>query len=420
MSIIYLYIAAIILCVMGSAFFSASEMSLSSANRIRLEHSADEGSAPAKTALFILDHFDDALSAILVGNNLVNIAASSLGTIVVILTAGGRYTWVSTLVITLAVIIFGETIPKILSKKNATRYSLAFSRPVRFLMTILKPVTIPVVWAVGKITSPMKGDEEPDSEAAALELHSIIEMAENEDVLDEDASDLVSAAIDFQDISAAEVMTARVDILAVNADDDWEEILDVIEHSPYSRLPVYEDTIDNCIGVLPVNRVLKLLIDHDTVDIRTVLLEPCYVYRTIKLPEVLKVFRASRQHLAIVTDEYGGTLGVVSMEDVLEQLVGDIWDETDIVEADVTESAPGAYELDGDMPVSEFLDLMKWKESSFHFDSHTVGGWCIEKLGAFPEEGSTFTYDDIRVTVLDADERRVRRILVEKSPENVM
>ena len=411
---IWYYIAAIVLCVLGSAFFSASEMSLSSANRVRLDHSAEEGSRKAKTVLYILSHFDDALSAILVGNNLVNIAASSLGTIAVIISLGDSYTWVSTLVITVAVIIFGETIPKIVSKKNATAYSLRFARPVRILMTLLRPVTLPVVWAVNKITAPMKGDTKEDNEAAAMELHSIIDIAESEDVLDEDASDLVSAAIDFQDISASEVMTARVDLLAIDAEDDWQEILDVIEHSPYSRIPVYEDSRDNCIGILPVNRVLKAMIDDDHPDIRSLLLEPCYVYRTMKLPAVLKIFRESRQHLAIVTDEYGGTLGVVSMEDVLEQLVGDLTDETDAVSQDLSENESGTFELDGDMQVSEFIELMHWKESSFSFDSHTVGGWCIEMLGSFPKEGDTFTWQDAVVTVIDADERRVRKVLVEK------
>ena len=235
---IFLYIAAVVLCIAFSAFFSASEMSFSSANRIRLEHAEEEGSNAAKTAVYILDHFDNALSTILVGNNLVNIAASSLGTIVVLLTLGDSRAWVSTLIITAAVIVFGETIPKIVAKKNATRCTISFAPVVRTLMTLLRPVTLLVVGAVDLLTSRLRGETETDSDAAVEELHTIIDMAESEDILDEDASELVSAAIDFQDVSAAEVMTARVDILAIDVDDDWEEILQIIEHSPFSRIPV--------------------------------------------------------------------------------------------------------------------------------------------------------------------------------------
>ena len=409
-----LCIIGICICVALSAFFSASEMSLSSVSSVRLEHLADEGKKGAKIALYIQQHFDRALSTILVGNNLVNIAASSLGTVAVILITGGAYAWVATAVITAAVIIFGETIPKIISKKNAGRLAVAVAGYIRGLMTIFAPVTIPVVGAVRLITSHLKGEDEGDDEAATEELHTIIDMAESEDVLDEDASELVSAAIDFKDTSASEVMTARVDVLAIDADDEWEEILRTVERSPYSRIPVYEDSIDNIIGVLSMNRFLKALIDNEKVDVRALLLEPCFVYRTMKLPAVLSALRDSKQHLAVVTDEYGGTLGVVSMEDVLEQLVGDIWDETDIVEEDVTESAPGSYELDGDMPISDFADLMEWPEDELDFESHTVGGWCIEMLGSFPAEGSVFNFRDAEITVLDVDERRVRRVLVEK------
>jgi CBS domain containing-hemolysin-like protein len=245
----------------------------------------------------------------------------------------------------------------------------------------------------------------------------MIDMAENEDVLDEDASELVSAAIDFGDISASEVMTARVDIEAIDIDDPWEEILEMIETSSYSRIPVYEDSIDHIIGVLSLNRCLKAMIDKEKVEIRSLLLPTCYVYKTMKLPAVLSSLRNAQQHLAVVTDEYGGTLGLVSMEDVLEQLVGDIWDETDTVERDVVRQGDGIYELDGDMPVSEFLELMGWHEDDFDFDSETVGGWCIEINNGFPNVNSVFNYEDIEVRILEVSERRVRRILVKRIPK---
>ena len=254
-----------------------------------------------------------------------------------------------------------------------------------------------------------------DSDVVLAELHTMIDMAENEDILDEDASELVSAAIDFSETSASEVMTARVDITAIDIDDPWEEILNLIETSPFSRIPVYEDSIDHVIGILSLNRVLKAMIDRDKVEIRKLLMPTCYVYKTMKLPAVLSSLRNSQQHLAVVTDEYGGTLGVVSMEDVLEQLVGEIWDETDTVEREVVEQGDGTYELDGDMPVSDFLELMHWDEDKFPFDSETVGGWCIEINNGFPNVNSTFSYENVDFRILEISERRVRKIYVDRS-----
>ena len=417
MTELYLYIAGIIVCVLLSAFFSASEMSYSSCSRLRLEHQRDKGDKKASIAVRIREKFDDALSAILVGNNLVNIAASSLGSLAVMAVLSDRYAWLSTLILTVVVVIFGETIPKITAKKNATRYALRFARPVRFLMIVLKPVTFVVVGLVSLITRLLPDVVEEDSEAALQELHTMIDIAENEDVLDEDASELVSAAIDFADISASEVMTARVDIVGIDIDDPWEEILHTIDKSPFSRIPVFEGSVDHVIGILSLNRFLKAMIDRDKVEIRKLLLPTCFVYKTMKLPAVLSSLRNAQQHLAVVTDEYGGTLGVVSMEDVLEELVGDIWDETDTIERDIVEKGEGLYELDGDTPIYEFLELMNMQESEFDFDSETVGGWCIEINNGFPAVNSVFIYENLEVRILAVTERRVRRVLVRHHSE---
>ena len=341
MGSLYIYIAGIIVCVMCSAFFSASEMSFSACNKVRLEHESDNGDKKAGIAFKIAEKFDDAISTILVGNNLVNIAASSLGSIAVMMVLSEQYAWVSTAIITVLVIIFGETIPKISAKKNATRFAAKFAYPIRALMIILKPVTFIVVTLVNLITNMLSDVEEEDSDAALEELHTMIDIAEDEDVIDEDASELVSAAIDFADIMASEVMTARVDIIAIDIDDPWEEILRTIDASPYSRIPVYEDSVDHVIGILSLNRFLKAMIDQEKVEIRSLLLPTCYVYKTMRLPAVLSSLRNAQQHIAVVTDEYGGTLGVVSMEDVLEELVGDLWDETDTVEKEIVKKGDG-------------------------------------------------------------------------------
>ena len=413
---VYLVIAGIALCICLSNFFSASEMAYSSCNELRLENAAEEGSRRAKIALTIIRHFDDALSAILIGNNLVNIAASSLASVLVImLTGSDKMTWAATLVLTLLIIIFGETIPKITAKQNANRISERHAWPVRILMILLKPLILLVVGLVHLLTFWMKPEESGEDEAVE-ELQSLIETAEDEEVLDEDRSELVQAAIDFSEISAFEAMTARVDVEAIDIDDDWDEILSQVEQSSFSRLPVYEDSIDHVIGVLYLNHFLKAVADGQR-EIRPLLMEPCYVYKTMKLPDVMAQFRRAKQHLAIVCDEYGGTLGVLTMEDVIEQIVGDIWDETDTVEDEIVRRSDDELELDGDMPVTEFLELMNLPENDFEADSDTLGGWTIESFGGrFPEPGESFRYGDIEITVLSMDGRRVDRVLVRRRP----
>ncbi len=419
---IVLIIAGIALCIGGSFFFSSSEMAYSSCNVGRLESEKEKGSGRARLALRIIERFDDALGAILIGNNLVNIACSSLGSVLVILLLGSdRYAWVSTVVLTVLVIIFGETMPKIIAKKNANSMALQNSRVIYVLMIVLKPLIWIVVSIIGLITMGMKTEKESDAEEAVEELQSIIETAEEESVLDEDQTELVQAAIDFSDISAQDAMTARVDMLAIDIDDDWEHILESIENSPYSRLPVYEDSIDNIIGILYLNHFLKAVTDDRHADIRGMLMPACYVYKTMKLPDVLNQLRNAKQHMVIVSDEFGGTLGVVSMEDVLEQIVGDIWDETDTVEQEVTERADGSYELDGAMTLDDFLELLEISEHSFEADSETVGGWTLESFGGFyPNVGDSFLYEDLTVTVLNMDGRRVEKVLVERGGREIM
>ena len=412
-------ILGILVCLCLSAFCSSAEMSYSSCNVVRLENLRDDGSARAAAAVKITEKFDDALSAILIGNNLANIAASSLASVLVILLLGSdQYAWAATVILTLLVIIFGETIPKITAKKAANTLALRYAYAVRGMTVVLKPL----VWLVVSLTHLLTGgkapEEEIDGEEAVEELQSIIETAEDEEVLDEDQSELLQAAIDFSEISAMEVMTARVDVYAIDIEDDWDEIVAAVESSPFSRLPVYEGSVDNIIGVLYLNHFLKALTEKgERTEIRKLLMQPCYVYKTMKLPAVLSLLRKAKQHLAVVTDEYGGTLGVVSMEDVLEQIVGDIWDDTDVIEQEIVERAEGEYELDGDMNIYDFLELVGISEENFEAESATLGGWTVEQFGGFPQVGDSFRYENFTVTVLAMDARRVEKLLVKVDPE---
>ncbi len=417
---IYLIVIAILLMIWLSAFFSGSEMALSSCNLLRMQNLRDEGSRRAAVAVRILENFDYALSAILIGNNLVNIGASALVSVLVILLSGSdKLTWIGTAILTVVIIIFGETIPKICAKKSANRLTLRIAYPIRALTVLLTPVIWVVVGLNWLLTFWMKEDKDENGEEAVEELHSIIETAEDEKVLDEDQSELVRSAIDFSEISAMDVMTARVDVVAIDIEDSWEEILAQIEKANFSRMPVYEGSIDNIIGVLYLNRFLKAVAEEGKADIRSLLMPPCYVYKTMKLPAVLNQLRRAKQHLAIVTDEYGGTLGVLSMEDVLEQIVGDIWDDNDEVEPEVVERKEGEYELDGAMMLFEMEELLGLPEESIEAESNTVGGWTIECFGGFPQVGDSFEKDGLKVTVLEmSDGRRVDKVLVKRVSED--
>ncbi len=419
-------IIAIVICVVLSAFFSCSEMVFSSANKLRLENAAENGSSSARLALKIMEKFDNTLSTILVGNNLVNIATSSLGTVLLVnLIFGGdaeaadNWTWVSTAILTITVIIFGETMPKIIAKKNANRLAQILCYPIRLLTIVLFPVTLVVVGIVNLIMLILpRPNTCRDEDEAQQELQSIIETAEEEDVLDEERSELLQAALEFEDVSVMSVMTARVDISAIDIEDSWEEILAIADASSFSRLPVYEGSIDNVIGILYLNRLYRHLATEETVDIRSILNPTIYLYKTQKLPVAMSELQAAKQHVAVVVDEYGGTLGIVTIEDILEQLVGDIWDENDIVEEEeVVEHASGIYELDGDMQMDDFLELMDWRKDEVNAESVTVGGWTIERYGTFPVAGQGFTFRNAEVKVLEMDGLRVGRVMVEIKEE---
>ena len=414
------YFIGIALCICLSAFFSAAEMSYSGASRLRLDNAAEAGSRRAALAGRICDRFDDALSAILVGNNLVNIAASSLATVTAILLTGGeRYTAAATAIVLVLIILFGETMPKIVARKNANRLATVFAPAVWALTIVLTPVRFVVVGLVHLITRPMKGEAEATEEETVEELQSLIETVEDEGVIDEDRSELLQAALDFSEISASEAMTARVDMVALDIDDDWSELLAQIEDSPYSRIPVYEESIDNIIGILYLNRFFKARIDCPRPDIRELLMPPCHVYKAMKLPDVLSRMRRTKMHLAVVTDDYGGTMGVITMEDVLEQIVGDIWDETDEVVSEIARREDGEYEIDGDLPIGDFLEYFDREDMAEDIESATVGGWMLELFRGFPAAGEVIRFENMRFTVLEADGLRVEKVLLrlETPPE---
>ncbi len=409
----YIYITVLIIL---SAFFSASETAYASANRLRLKKAAENGGLRARTAHYIADNFQNALSTILVGNNLVNIASSSLATVIALSLVGEQGTVYATALMTVIILIFGEIVPKNIAREHSESLTRAFALPLRFLMIITKPIVAVLQWMIRGIADLWGGSGSNEAGVTEDELSTIIEMVEDEGVIDSDRSELLQSAIDFSDITAQEIITPRVDMLAIDIDESFDEIAHIANTSPYSRIPVYKDSIDNIIGILYLNLFFKKAIDGREFDIHEMLIETCYVPKTLKLPYVLAELKKRKQHLAIVTDEYGGTLGMLTIEDVLEQLVGEIWDETDEITSEFRDKGDGTYEISGDLSIYEFLEYLDLNESCFTGEYTTVGGWVIDMLNGFPNVGDSFEFMGFKITVTEMDDLRVVTVKAEKLP----
>ena len=418
------YVIALLALVVLSAFFSGSEIAYSSVNDMRLKRIYQEtGSNKARRALYISDHYDRALSSILIGNNLVNLAASTISTQLFIKLLADRgivgenaAAAISTAAITVFVLIFGETMPKLAAKGDPENFSMNVSRPLRGFMIIFAPVVAVVMKIVGSLSKRWKTEEDDDT-VTEDDLSEMIDTVEDEGVIDEDTSELLQSALDFPDIAVYEIITPRVDMIAIDADDSREEIMETIESSAYSRIPVYEDSIDNIIGILHLNTFLKAVAAGEEFNVRNYLLPVMYLHKTTILPQALRELRERKLHLAIVTDEYGGTMGLVTMEDILEQLVGDIWDESDEIEDEVTEIGENLYEVDGDMRIYDFLEEFEIDGDDFDDDNATVGGFAIEQLGGYPAKGQSFDFENLTITIKALQNLRVTRLVVKVNPK---
>lgn len=409
----------IVICLAFSAFFSGSEIAYASANKVRLKKAAEVGNKRAKTAYYISEHFDDALTTILIGNNLVNIAASSISTVIAISLMGESGTIVATIVMTIIILTFGEIAPKIIAKQQCDKFVLLVSFPLRFLIYILKPVIVVVVGFVNLASKLWKKDNNSEPSVTEEELVSIIESVEEEGVIDSERSDLLQSALEFSDISVEEILTPRTDMIAIDINESIDSIIETVLESPYSRLPVYEDSIDNIIGILHMGRFLRKLVDNKEIDIRSILIDACFVHKTMKLPDLFDELRNRRLQMAIVTDEYGGTMGCITMEDILEELVGDIWDETDEIVNDFKIIDENTYEVNGDLSLRDFFDYVDIDDRDFESDYSTIGGWAMEMIDDIPSIGDTFKYKNLTIKVIELDGMRVTKlaVFVEKEKE---
>ena len=406
--------------LMGSAFFSGTEIAYTSLSKLKMKRDSENPTTVQKLVGFIYNHYDYALSTVLVGNNLVNIGATSVATVLAVNLAvrmDGRISdqtasTIVTLVMTVLILIIGEITPKMVARRCSETIAKLAAWPLLVLMILF----FPVVWITTGIVNLFSLLWKKDTQSVTIteeELENLLDTAEDEGVIDESETELLQSALEFTDLDAADILTPRIDVIGFELHDSMEYILNTIAETQFSRYPVYERTIDHVVGILYVKHLLKELVDNKDVQLTDLLLEPVYIPKTMKLHDIMDQFRSHQSHMVIVADEYGGIMGVVTMEDVLEQLVGEIWDENDDIVNDWQQLTPHRWECSGDMNLTEFFDNLELDDDKLESDCATVGGWAAENIGAMPVAFDSFDYLQYTILVKHVDENhRISRLLI--------
>ncbi|MCA1030843.1 hemolysin family protein [Bacillus timonensis] len=403
-------ILLLIVLIFLSAFFSATETAFSSVNRIRLKNYADEKRRGSKKALAITENFDNALSTILVGNNIVNIAAASISAKVATdLFGGNTGLIISTVVMTVLILVFGEVLPKSFAKENAELFTLRVSGILFLLIKIFTPVTYLFVLLKALVSKVIKSKDDSPS-FTEEELKVMVDLSEEEGVIDNKEKELVHRSLDFNDILVGEILTPRIDMVAIEVSQPIEEIKDMFLEERYSRVPVYEDNIDNIIGILSEREFLSHLVQNKEVNLKKLIRNPFFVVESMKISTLLPELQKSKTHMAIVVDEFGGTSGLVTLEDILEEIVGEIWDEHDEKIKNFTKIDDNNYVFNAELPLDEFVKIMNVDEPESSY--HTLGGWIFESIERIPSVGEQFDYQNLTLTVNQVENRRIRKIKV--------
>ena len=388
----YLYIVLLLLC---SAFCSGTEIAYTSLSKLKMRKENEKPSATQKLVNYIYNHYDNALSTILIGNNLVNIAATSVATVIAV------------------------NLAHTMSDKITEDMASSIVTVVMTVLTliVLMVVFFPAVWITGlvvKLFSLMwRNKEDQNVTITEEDLETILDTAEDAGVIDENETELLQSALEFSDMIAADILTPRIDVVGFEISDSMEDVLKVIKETQFSRYPVYERTVDHVVGILYVKHLLRELAERQDVKLEEILLEPAFIPKSMNLNGIMNEFRKTRTHMAVVADEYGGITGIVTMEDVLEQLVGEIWDENDDIVNDWQELAPGRYECAGDLNLTEFCGNLDLDDEEIDTLCATVGGWATETIGAMPVPFDSFDYDRFTMMVKEVDENhRIVRLLI--------
>lgn len=404
-------IVVIAILIIMSAYFSATETAFSSLNKIKLKNLAVNGSKRAENTLKLTKKFDSILSTILIGNNIVNIASASIATIVFTEFFGNAGVTLSTIVMTIVVLIFGEISPKSLAKESPEKFAM-FSTPIlKGLLILFTPLNFLFgLWK--RIISKVIKVEEISIEVEE-ELLTIVEEAEIKGGIDEHESKLIRSAIEFNDLDADQILTARVDLISIPKEATIEEVRKVFKENKFSRIPVYESNIDNIIGVIHEKDFYDILDENkDTID--SIIKPIVYVTSNTKISELLKKFQYLKNHMAVVIDEFGGTMGIITLEDVLEELVGEIWDEHDEIVEYFKKLDENRYSVICSVSLANFFEEFSMKEEIDDFEVQTVNGWIVNEFGYLPKIGESFLYKDLNISISKIEGRRVKEIIVEK------
>ena len=415
-----LQITIIIFCLIFSSFFSATETAYTSYSHSKMKTWAEEGNKKAKRVMKLYDKYDNVLTTILIGNNIVNILSASLATLVFIKLLTGTNldpTTMSTIVMTIIVLIFGEIIPKSIAKQHAEGIAMAFYPILRFFMVIFFPFT----WLFGLLQKLFKKRKNETTGVTEKELITIVEEAEEGGQIDEEESELIRSAIEFDETEAIEIFTPRVDVIAIPIESKEADVAKVFAESGYSRIPVYKGTIDNIVGIIHQKDFYSKVYGTGK-SFRSVMKPPVFIMPSIKVSDLLSLFQKSKSHIAIISDEFGGTEGIVTMEDILEELVGEIWDEHDDVVEEITKIADDEYKVLGTASIEEVFEQFDINYDDEGSDSSMVGGWVTEQLGQIPREGDSLVFNGIKITVAKTEYRRIievifKRIEVDSSDE---
>lgn len=398
----------VVLTVM-SAYFSATETAFSSLNRTKLKTLAEKGDKRAEMTNRLAENYDRLLSTILIGNNIVNIAAASIATVMFVKAYGDIGATLSTIFTTVIILIFGEITPKSVSKDCPEKFAM-FSAPlIQFFIYLLLPLNL--IFSLWKKLISKIFKLEADSKLSHDELLMLVDEVQQDGSVDEDEGELLKNAITFNDIEAEDILTHRVDLEAVSVNSTKEEIAKVFSETKFSRILVYDDDIDHIVGVIHI----KDFYTESGItkkSIKNIITPAIFVMKNEKVNDILRELQKKKSHIAVVVDEYGGTYGIVTMEDIIEELVGEIWDEHDEVDVMITKTGSDTYEADGYMEMTDFCDYFDVKIET---ESVSLGGWTMEQFGQIPEEGESFDYENLSIKVLKLENHRVALLQIKVS-----
>jgi putative hemolysin-related protein len=398
----------VIILLSASAFFSSAETALMTSNKLRMRNLADNGDKRAAKVLKVTENTDKMLSAILIGNNIVNLTASSISTALTLKIFGSKLVGIATGILTFLILVFGEITPKNVASKNAEKMALAYIGVISFLVTLLTPVIFIVNTVAKFVISIFNKNGDDNNAVTEEELRAMVEYSHEEGVIENEEKKMIVNVVDFGDTVAGDIMVPRVDMVMVDEKSSYEEILQVFREERYTRIPVYEETPDNVIGILNVKDFL-LIEDKENFVMKELLREPLYTYEYKKTSALMMDMRKTGANIVIVLDEYGITAGLITLEDMLEEIVGEIRDEFDADEDEgITKVSDLEYLIDGSTNLDDINDRIGLSLSSEEYES--IGGLIMEKLGRLPVEGEIINFDNIVLTVKKMDHARIEKV----------